>query len=134
MVYKRTTSKIGKIKITNTQNSNGSRTYSQSTGQKFKGGSSTRSTVSTKSNRKRTLTYTTTSPGGWVNKRVTVLNKPISTPKVKKYKAPKSSPIKNTVRRTRRSKVYKSQPITMGQVKVLSVIFLVLCLIALFTH
>lgn len=133
MAYKRTTSKIGKTKITNTQNSNGSRTYSQSTGQKFKGGSSTRSTVSTKSNGKRTLTYTTTSPGGWVNKRVTVLNKPIPTPKAKN-KAPKSSPNKNTVRRARRSKVYKSQSITMGQVKALGVIFVILCLISIFTN
>lgn len=127
MAYKRTTRTIGKTRTTTTQNSNGSRTYSQSSGQKIGGGSSTRSTVSAKSNGKRTLTYTTTSPTGWVNKRVTVLSKPSAKPK--KYKAPKQYKFKNTARRAR-----KSKPMTMAQIKVFGIIFMILVLLSLFTH
>lgn len=123
MAYKRTTGKSGKTRITNTQNSNGSRTYSTSTGQKFGGGSSTRSTISTKSNGKRTLTYTTTSPSGWVNRSVTVLSKP--SPKPKSYKTSKSA----TTRRTR-----KTKPMTMAQIKVFGIIFMILVLLSLFTN
>jgi hypothetical protein len=133
MAYKRTTGKSGKTRITNTQNSNGSRTYSTSTGQKFGGGSSTRSTISTKSNGKRTLTYTTTSPSGWVNRSVTVLSKP--SPKPKKYKAPKSAVYKTPkIKFSRNRRSYKTQTMTMGQLKALSIIFGILVLIALFTN
>lgn len=133
MAYKRTTGKSGKTRITNTQNSNGSRTYSTSTGQKFGGGSSTRSTVSTKSNGKRTLTYTTTSPSGWVNKRVTVLSKP--TPKSKPYKAPKSAVHRTPkIKFSRKRRSYKTQPMTMGQLKALGIIFVILLIMSLFTN
>jgi len=125
MAYKRTTRTTGKTRTTTTQNSNGSRTYSQSSGQKLGVGSSTRKTISTQSNGKRTLTQTTISPSGWVNKRVTVLNKPIP----KKTKFPKSTAQKIKSRKTR-----KSKPMTIGQLKALSIIFGILVLIALFTH
>lgn len=135
MAYKRTTGKSGKTRITSTQNSNGSRTYSTSTGQKFGGGTKTRSTVSTKSNGKRTLTYTTTSPSGWVNKRVTVLSNP--TPKSKPYKAPKSAANKAPKQYKFKSsarRAHKSEPMTMGQLKALGIIFVILLIMSLFTN
>ena len=134
MAYKRTTSNIGKTKITRTQNSNGNRTYSQSTGQKFKGGGSTRTTRTTKANGKTVTTYTSTSPSGWVTKRV--LNPTSKKPKT--VKPPKSKPIKNYAPKLTKSRssrrIRKSKPLTMGQMKVVGIIFALIFLFSLFSH
>lgn len=154
MAYKRTTGKIGGTRITRTENTNKGRTYSQSTGQKYKNGGSNRTTRSTNPSGKTTITYTSTTSAGYVTKRV--LNPTAKKPKAQKapkakaykapktaaykapktaaYKAPKQYKFKSAATRSTRRRSYKTKPITMGQLKALSIIFGILVLIALFTN